>query len=141
MLDAVDGLRDVRDLAAFLGEFERVGGYGLFGAYVDTDDRNSDRYLVNLAPGRARPARRVLLPRGQVRRDPREVRRLPDRDVRAGRSHAAGAGAAAEPVLELETRLAAGHWERAETRDVQKTYNLKTVDELEELAPAFDWDA
>ena len=29
-------------------------------------------------PGRARPARRVLLPRRQVRRDPREVPRLPD---------------------------------------------------------------
>ena len=30
-------------------------------------------------------------------------------------------------VLEIETRLAAGHWERAETRDVQKTYNLTTA--------------
>ena len=34
-----------------------------------------------------------------------------------------------------------GHWERAETRDVQKTYNLIDLAELEELAPAFDWDA
>ena len=32
-------LRDVRDLAAFLGEFERIGGHGLFGSYVDTDDQ------------------------------------------------------------------------------------------------------
>ena len=38
-------------------------------------------------------------------------------------------------------RLAEGHWERAETRDVKKTYNLKTLDELKELCPAFDWDA
>ena len=44
-------LRDVRDLAAFLGEFERIGGSGLFGSYVDTDGRNSDRYLVNLVQG------------------------------------------------------------------------------------------
>ena len=56
---------------------------GLFGSYVDTDAKDSDRYLVNLRPGRARAARRVLLPRRQVRRGPREVRRLPDRDVRA----------------------------------------------------------
>ena len=35
------------------------------------------------------------------------------------------AGAAAT-VLAIDTRLAAGHWERAETRDVQKTYNLMT---------------
>ncbi len=39
------------ELAAFLGEFERRGGGGLFGSYVDTDDRNSDRYLVNLVQG------------------------------------------------------------------------------------------
>ena len=32
--------------------------------------------------------------------------------------------------MALETRLAEGHWERAETRDVIKTYNLTTFDEL-----------
>ena len=36
LLSAVDALRDVRDLAAFLGEFERVGGSGLFGSYFNT---------------------------------------------------------------------------------------------------------
>src|SRR3954451_6221316 len=51
LLDAVAGLRDVRDLAAFLGEFERIGGHGLFGSYVSTDDRNSDRYLFHLGQG------------------------------------------------------------------------------------------
>jgi endothelin-converting enzyme/putative endopeptidase len=41
----------------------------------------------------------------------------------------------------VETRLAAGHWDRAETRDVQKTYNLTSLDELTALAPQFDWHA
>ena len=41
----------MRDLAAFLGEFERIGGAGLFGSYVDTDDRNSDRYLFHITQG------------------------------------------------------------------------------------------
>ena len=43
-------------------------------------------------------------------------------------------------MLRVETRLAEGHWERAETRDVIKTYNLKTLAELKDLCPAFDWD-
>ena len=51
LIDAVAGLRDVRDLAAFLGEFERIGGHGLFGSYVDTDSKDSDRYLFNLVQG------------------------------------------------------------------------------------------
>ena len=37
--------------AAFLGCFERRGGGGLFGSYVDTDDRNSERYIVNMVQG------------------------------------------------------------------------------------------
>ena len=51
LVNAVEGLRDVRDLAAFLGEFERIGGAGLFGSYIDTDDRNSDRYLFHITQG------------------------------------------------------------------------------------------
>ena len=86
LLNAVGSLRDVRDLAAFLGEFEQIGGSGVFGIYVDVDGKNSDRTLFNVVAGRARTARRVLLPRREVRRDPREVRRLPDPDVRAGRA-------------------------------------------------------
>jgi tripartite-type tricarboxylate transporter receptor subunit TctC len=43
-------------------------------------------------------------------------------------------------VLAIDTRLAAGHWKRAETRDVQKTYNLMTKAEVAELCPSFDWD-
>ena len=142
MLDALDGLRDVRDLAAFLGEVERVGGYGLFGSYVNTDARNSDRYLFHLAQGG------LGLPDESYYREDQfaEIRaKYVDYLVRllelAGGRHAEGARAAADRVLEMDTRLAAGHWERTETRDVQKTYNLRTAEELRTLAPAFDWDA
>ena len=41
--------------------------------------------------------------------------------------------------MALETRLAAGHWDRVANRDVLATYNLTTLDELRALAPAFDW--
>jgi putative endopeptidase len=139
LLDAVDHLRDVRDLAAFLGEFERVGGYGLFGSYVNTDDRDSDRYVLNIFQGG------LGLPDESYYRDDKfaEVR---DKYVAylerllglAGHDDPA---AAAATILAIDTRLAAGHWERAETRDVQKTYNLKTAEELQQLCPSFDWHA
>lgn len=139
LIDAVAALRDVRDLAAFLGEFERIGGHGLFGSYVDTDDRNSERYLFHLVQGG------LGLPDESYYRDDKfaEVREkyvayltrlltLAEHDDPSG---------AAAIVLGIDARLAAGHWERAETRDVQKTYNLLTVGELKALCPAFDWDA
>ncbi|MBE3205980.1 peptidase M13 [Frankia sp. CH37] len=139
LLDAAGALRDVQGLAAFLGGFERVGGNGLFGSYVDTDDRNSDRYLFHLRQGG------LGLPDESYYRDDRfaeirekyaaylarmfELAQLPDHEE------------AAQRILALETLLAKGHWERAETRDVQKTYNLMTTAELAALCPSFDWDA
>ncbi len=139
LVDAVAGLRDVRDLAAFLGELERVGGYGLFGSYVNTDAKDSDRYLFNLLQGG------LGLPDESYYRDDKfaEIREAYvgylTRMFELG-DHADPAGAAAT-VMGIDTRLAAGHWERSETRDVQKTYNLLTLAELKDLCPAFDWDA
>jgi putative endopeptidase len=49
--------------------------------------------------------------------------------------------ASAQRVMDLETRLAKGHWERAETRDVIKAYNLTTFAGLHELAPGMPWEA
>jgi len=139
LLTAVAGLRDIRDLAAFLGEFERIGGHGLFGSYVNTDDRNSDRYLFHIVQGG------LGLPDESYYRDDKfaEVR---DKYVAyltrllelGGHDDPAGA---ADTILALDTRLAKGHWERAETRDVQKTYNLMTSEDLVKLCPAFDWAA
>ncbi len=139
LIDAVASLRDIRDLAAFLGEFERMGGHGLFGSYVDTDNRNSDRYLFNITQGG------LGLPDESYYREDKfaEIRdkyaayltRLlalaehPDPE------------AAAATVLAIDTKLATGHWERALTREVLKTYNLTTEAELKELCPSFDWDA
>lgn len=142
LVKAVAELRDVRDLAAFLGEFERIGGAGLFGSYIDTDDRNSDRYLFHITQGG------LGLPDESYYREDKfaEVREAYVAYLTRllGLADAEWLGdpaAAARTVLELDTRLAKGHWERAETRDVQKTYNLMTLDEVKELAPAFDWEA
>lgn len=139
LIDAVGALRDVRDVAAFLGEFERVGGYGLFGSYIDTDSKASDRYLFHLTQGG------LGLPDESYYRDDKfaEIRTayvayLTTLLTIGGHDEPA---AAAQRVLELDTELARGHWERAETRDVQKTYNLLTEDALRELCPAFDWTA
>src|SRR4051794_16921213 len=139
LLDAVASLRDVRDLAAFLGEFEQVGGSGVFGFYVDVDGKNSERCLVNLTQGG------LGLPDESYYHDEKfaEVREKYVAYVTrmfelAGHDEPA---AVATTVMAVETRLSRGHWERAETRDVQKTYNLLTLDALRELCPAFDWEA
>ncbi|MCW2754756.1 MAG: peptidase [Marmoricola sp.] len=138
VLQAIDGLDSLVGLSAFLGEFERTGGGGVFGSYVDTDDRDSDRYLVNISQGG------IGLPDESYYREEKfedirakyvdyleKLLELADRpDPRA----------TAELVFALETRIAEGHWERAETRDVIKSYNLTSYDELRGAMPSFDFD-
>ena len=139
LLEQIDGITDLPGLAAFLGSFERRGGGGLFGSYVDSDDRNSERYVVNVLQGG------IGLPDETYYREEKfaEIREkyvayleriltLADRPDPAG---------TAARVVALETRLAQGHWERAATRDVLKTYNLKTLTDLRSTLPSFDFDA
>ncbi|KQT90703.1 peptidase M13 [Marmoricola sp. Leaf446] len=139
LLEQVDAISDLGSLSRFLGSFERRGGGGLFGSFVDTDDRDSDRYLVQVGQGG------IGLPDESYYREDKhaEVR---DKYVAYLRrlltlAERPDAEATAARVLALETRIAEGHWERAATRDVIKTYNLRTLAELETTVPSFDFTA
>jgi putative endopeptidase len=133
-LERVAALPDLDALVEFVGGLERRGGGGFFGAYVNTDDRNADRYLLNIVQGG------TGLPDESYYRDEKFA------DIRAAYlTHVENVFAlagwpdparAAQQVMDVETRLAQGHWERAETRDVIKAYNLTTFDELTALVPA-----
>lgn len=138
-LAKVDAIEDLHDVAVFLGEFERFGGGGLFGSYIDNDDKDSSRYVFNLLQGG------IGLPDETYYREEKfaEIRAayvvyLEKLFALGGLDDAAGR---ATTVLGLETQLAAGHWERAETRDSQKTYNLLALAEITELAHGFDFGA
>ena len=138
-LEKLKAIGSHEELAAYVGSLERQGGGGFFGAYVDSDDRNSDRYLVNILQGG------LGLPDESYYRDEKfaEIRtaylaHLERMFALAGVEDPAGS---AQRVMDVETRLAQGHWERAATRDVIKTYNLMGLDDLKQAAPAFAWDA
>ena len=138
-LRSVYALEQTGEMFELLGELQRTGGPGVFGAFVNTDDRDSDRYIVNIMQGG------LGLPDESYYREEKfaEVRTAYLRYLENMFTLAEVADPAgdAQRVMDVETRLAQGHWERAETRDVIKTYNLMSRDELEQSAPAFDWSA
>jgi len=49
------------------------------------------------------------------------------------------AGAKAQRIMEIEEKLAKGHWTRVENRDRIKTYNKYEIKELDALTPDFNW--
>ncbi|UQE77150.1 peptidase M13 [Gordonia sp. PP30] len=138
-LAAIDAITDMAGLTYALGVFQRGGVGGLFGYYVDTDSKNSDRYLVHITQsGLGLPDESYY----------REDKHAATRDAYlahvermfalAGRADAA---AEAATVLALETELAAHHWDVVRRRDAEATYNLMTRDEFAAAAAGFDLGA
>ena len=139
LLGSIASISSVAELAAALGAMARIDVGGGFDVYVNTDDRRSDRYIVNVTQGG------LGLPDEAYYRDDAfaDTRAAYVEHVTAmlrllGDDDSAAADAAGR-IMALETRLAAGHWDNVTTRDVVKAYNLLTYDELRAAAPAFDF--
>ena len=138
-LDRIDAAGTPDDLVVVLGELQRTGGAGATGFWVDNDDKDPDRYTVFLNQGGL-----GLPDEAYYREDayatirdayrPHLARMLGLSGLDAGT-----AAAQADLVLDLETRLAASHWDVVRDRDADLTYNPMTLDELSTRAPGFDW--
>ena len=50
------------------------------------------------------------------------------------------AAARAKSIYELETKIAQLHWNRVDSRDAEKTYNLHSLQDLKTLASGIPWD-
>jgi putative endopeptidase len=133
--------QDPAALTAALGELQRTGGAGAVGLWVDNDAKDPERYVVHLAQGG------LGLPDEAYYRDEQYAAVL-----EAYRPHVARmlglvgldeteAASQAGLVVDLETRLAAAHWDVVRDRDADLTYNPMTLDELVDRAPGFDWRA
>ncbi|MFD1859727.1 M13 family peptidase [Aeromicrobium camelliae] len=138
-LDRVDAIGSVADVVRTLGSLERSGVASIIGVYIAPDRGNPDRYIAHLVQSG------LGLPDESYYRDDSFA---PIRDAYVGHVatmlELAGFDAArerAERVLDLERRIAAKHWDRVATRDAQKTYNLRSADELSAMLPVFDWTA
>lgn len=141
-LGAIDAVQSPSDVLDVLGRFLRAGVDGLVHPIVNTDDRDSSRYVVYLEQAG------IGLPDEAYYRDPQHeaireayaphvARMLTLAGVYAGDA----ASAAADRIVALETRIAASHWDTVANRDAVKTYTLVDRAGLAELTPGVDWDA
>ncbi|OBJ94650.1 peptidase M13 [Mycolicibacterium fortuitum] len=139
-LALIDGAADRDALAAVLGGLERTGVSGGAGVYVDTDSKDSTRYLLHMSQSG------LGLPDESYYRDEQHAEILAAYPGHIARMFALVYGdTAGDPadtaarIVALESKLAASHWDVVKRRDADLTYNLRTFADLSGDAPGFDW--
>ena len=116
------------------------GGYTMFTMYVGPDKKNSNLQRLNfIQGGLGLPNRDYYFDEDDKSEEIRGkyVEYIQDLFVMLGRDEAA-AKQSAQKVMELETEMARASKSRVELRDPEANYNLFTIPEFEQLAPALN---
>jgi len=136
-LALVDAADTPEALARVLGELQRTGIGGGTGVYVDTDSKDSTRYLLHMTQSG------IGLPDESYYRDEQhgEILAAYPRHIAAMFALVLGGdhSDSASTIVALETKLAAAHWDVVKRRDADLTYNLRTLADVVAEAPGFDW--
>jgi putative endopeptidase len=144
----IQGAKSHEDIAVLMGKLGRVNGGGtfrgggntLFEFFIDQDEKIPSQYIPHFRQsGLGLPDRDYYLNDDNPRFvEARKVYRdyMEKVFALAGRSDPA---MRAERILNLETRVAKAHWPAEDTRDLDKTYNKLSSDEIRKLAPGFPW--
>ena len=125
-----------------IGGLQRTGVGGGTGAYIDTDSKDSTRYLLHLSQSG------LGLPDESYYRDqqhaailaayPRHIATMFGLVYGEEPQHGEWQ-ATAERIVALESKLAAAHWDVVKRRDADLAYNLRKFTDLPAEAPGFDW--
>ncbi|BDZ45419.1 putative zinc metalloprotease [Naasia aerilata] len=123
VLEAARAVDSIPSLLATIGRLERAGAPGFLQLFVDNDPGNPERYLVFLEQSG------LGLPDESYYREEKFAGTRSSYVAHVERLLALagfdGAADRARQVLELETAIAAAHWDNVRTRDSQATYNLR----------------
>ena len=139
-LERINAVSTLDDYFVLLAQLERQGISGLWGSYIDNDAGNPERYLVHLYQGGlGLPDEDYYF--NEKYQDIREdyVPHL-SRMLMLSGIEASDAISQAKAIFELETKIAKFHWNRVEVRDAEKTYNLKSFEDLKNLSRNVPWD-
>jgi len=139
-LATIDAAADRAALAATVGALQRTGVGGGVGLYVDTDSKDSNRYLVYFSQSG------IGLPDESYYREAQHADLLAAYPGHIARMFTLALGGdpaehadTAARIVALETKLAAAHWDVVKRRDAELTYNLRTFAELQTEGAGFDW--
>lgn len=142
LLEKIEKIKTMDDLLRMVALLHRLGVGVLWGAGVDQDSKNSERYALHLAQdGLGLPDRDYYL------KDDAESKRIMDaysihveklfklmgRSPKTARDER-------DTVLWIETRLAEASMPKEDMRDPDKTYHKLSRAQLKRLAPLVNWE-
>ena len=129
------------DFARIAGQMFREGVAGPFSGFVTTDDRNPTQMIVRLSQsGIGLPDRDYYLSDDASLAQKRQAYQAYVAQLLTLAGEPNGEARAAA-LVGLERQIAQAHWTRVDNRDDEKTYNRRTIADLQREAPGFDWAA
>ncbi|MDR0782592.1 MAG: peptidase M13 [Propionibacteriaceae bacterium] len=142
LLERIEGIEDLDDLREWFGWCMRHGFSSLLETEVESDPGDPTRYLLFVTQDG------LGLPDESYYREPQHEAIREQYQLHLARMLALAAGrgepqqtdtAQARQIWELETAIAATHWDIVKTRDLVAMYNLRTIADLAAEAPDFGW--
>lgn len=140
-LTRIAGIDSIAALTAAFGRAGIDGTSSPVGGGVTLDRKNPDRYLVSIGVGGLGLPDKDYYLNAEPRFAQIRAAYLDHVATMLGFAGIADARPRAEAVIALETELAKRMWDRAQLRDRDKTYNLRTFAQLREEFPGYDWAA
>jgi putative endopeptidase len=137
LLAAIDSVETVPDLTRMVGGFARKAVPGLMALQAEPDPGDPNRYVMFAGQG------------GLGLPDEEYYRLGEYADIRAQyRGHVSASfalagiedsAAQAQLVFDLETEIAATHWDKVKCRDLRLMYNLMSLDDFAASCPGLHW--
>jgi putative endopeptidase len=133
-LAQVDGITNLAEFTEVMAKLEAAGLGGIFGSGVVADAKDSTTNIMHMVQGA------ISLPDEEYYREAEhaEIRSAFAEHVTA-MFKLIGIDADGQRILDLETKIAAHHWDSVKDRDATLTYNKFSRAGLETLMPGFDW--
>jgi putative endopeptidase len=137
LLASINAVETVPDLTRLVGGFARQAVAGLVGLQAEPDPGDPNRYVMFAGQGG------LGLPDEEYYRldEYAEIRSQYLAHIAASFALAdiEDAEAQAQQVFDLETEIAATHWDKVKCRDLRLMYNLMSLDEFTASCPGLHW--
>lgn len=137
----IDAIQDKSQLPALIAHFNRIGVTAPYDFGVHQDNRDSTKYIVDIAQGGlGLPDRDYYLVENDAKLKEARAKYLEHITKMLTMQGVSRPERQAQQIVALETKLAKIQWTKVENRDPVKTYNKLNMQALQDLTTDYRWN-